>query len=88
MGGFVALVLAEQDPERVERVMISDTSAEMNLAEMPALAGLACAPIIGDAIDRLRSVDAVSDSSLQTGFADDYAVPPLAHRSHTARWSS
>ncbi|MGZ5378850.1 MAG: hypothetical protein ACXWD8_12760 [Mycobacterium sp.] len=55
---------------------------------MPALAGLACAPIIGDAIDRLRSVDAVSDSSLQTGFADDYAVPPLAHRSHTARWSS
>lgn len=81
MGGLVALALAEQDPERVERVVISDTPAEINLAEMPALAGLACAPVIGEAIDRLRPVDAVSDSSLQTGFADDYAVPPLARRS-------
>ena len=81
MGGFVALALAEQDPERVERVVISDTPAEMNLAEMPALAGVACAPIIGQAIDRLRPVDVVTDSSLQTGFADGFAVPPLAHRS-------
>lgn len=81
MGGFVALALAEKDPERVERVVISDTPAEMDLAEMPALAGLACAPIIGQAIDRLRAVDVVTDSSLQTGFADGFAVPPLAHRS-------
>jgi pimeloyl-ACP methyl ester carboxylesterase len=81
MGGSVALALAGQDPERVERVVISDTPAEMSLAEMPALAGLACAPIIGQAIDRLRPVDAISDSALQTGFASDFAVPPLAHRS-------
>ncbi|MDG5482517.1 alpha/beta fold hydrolase [Mycolicibacterium gadium] len=81
MGGFVALALAEQDPKRVERVAISDTPAEMSLAEMPALAGLACAPVIGQAIDRLRSVDVVTNSSLQTGFADGFAVPPLAHRS-------
>ena len=81
MGGFVALALAGQDPEHVERVVISDTPAEMNLAEMPALAGLACTPIIGQAIDRLRSVDVITDSSLQTGFADGFAVPPLAHRS-------
>ncbi|WP_099037769.1 alpha/beta fold hydrolase [Mycobacterium neglectum] len=81
MGGFVALALAEQDSERVERVVISDTPAEASLAAMPALAGLACAPVVGEAIDRLRPVDAISDSSLQTGFADDYGVPPLAHRS-------
>ena len=48
---------------------------------MPALAGLACAPILGQAIDRLRPVDVVTNSSLQTGFADGFAVPPLAHRS-------
>ena len=81
MGGFVALALAEKDPKHVERVVISDTPAEMSLAEMPALAGLACAPVIGQAIDRLRSVDVITDSSLQTGFADGFAVPPLAHRS-------
>ena len=81
MGGFVALALAGQDPERVERVVISDTPAETSLAQMPALAGLACAPIIGQAIDRLRPVDAISDSALQTGFAADFVVPALAHRS-------
>lgn len=81
MGGFVALALAEQDPERVERVVISDTPAEMSLAAMPPLADVACAPIIGQAIDRLRPVDVITDSSLQTGFADGFAVPPLAHRS-------
>lgn len=81
MGGFVGLEVAEEDPERVERVVISDTPAEMNLAEMPALAGVACAPIIGQAIDRLRPVDVITDSSLQTGFADGFAVPPLAHHS-------
>jgi pimeloyl-ACP methyl ester carboxylesterase len=81
MGGLVTLALAEQDPKRVERVVISDTPAEMDLAETPTLAGVACAPIIGQAIDRLRPVDVITDSSLQTGFADGFAVPPLAHRS-------
>lgn len=81
MGGLVALALAEQDTEHVERVVISDTPAAMNLAETPALAGVACAPIIGQAIDRLRPVDVITDSSLQTGFADGFEVPPLAHRS-------
>ena len=81
MGGRVAIAVAEQDPERVERVVISDTPASEDLVETPALAGLACTPVIGPAVDRLRSVDAVTDSSLQTGFAADYRVPPLAHRS-------
>jgi len=81
MGGLVAIAVAEQDPERVERVVISDTPASEDLVETLALAGLACTPVIGPAVDRLRSVDAVTDSSLQTGFAAEYRVPPLAHRS-------
>jgi pimeloyl-ACP methyl ester carboxylesterase len=81
MGGLVAIALAEKEPERVERVAISDTPAAEDLVEKPALAGLACAPIIGPAVDRLRPVDAITDGSLQTGFAADYPVPPLAHRS-------
>ncbi|MFI5506412.1 alpha/beta fold hydrolase [Mycobacterium sp. NPDC051804] len=81
MGGAVALALAEQVPERVERVVISDTPADRSLTEMPALAGLACAPVLGQAIDRLRPVDVVTNSSLQTGFADGFAVPSLAHTS-------
>jgi pimeloyl-ACP methyl ester carboxylesterase len=81
MGGYVAIALAERDSERVERVVISDSPAEASLTDMPALAGLACAPIIGPAVDLLRPVDAITVSSLQTGFAADYPVPPLAHRS-------
>lgn len=81
MGGNVAIALAEQDPERVERVVISDTPAEAGLVESPPLAGLACTPIIGPAVDRLRPLDVFTGSSLQTGFAADYPVPPLAHRS-------
>lgn len=81
MGGLVAIALAEADPERVERVAVSDSPAAAELVESPALAGLACTPIIGPVIDRFRAVDAVTESSLQTGFAPDYPVPPLAHRS-------
>lgn len=81
MGGNVAIAVAEQDPERVERVVVSDTPAEAAMVETPALAGLACTPVIGPAVDRLRPLDAVTQSSLQTGFAADYPVPALAHRS-------
>ncbi|MGO4444312.1 alpha/beta fold hydrolase [Mycobacterium sp. 2YAF39] len=81
MGGLVATALAEQNPERVERVAISDTPAAEDLVESSALAGLACTPIIGPLVDRLRPVDAITDSALQTGFAADYPVPALAHRS-------
>ena len=81
MGGVVAIALAEQDPEHVERVVVSDSPASDDLVDEPALAGLACAPLIGPAVDLLRSVDAITDSSLQTGFAADFPVPPLAHRS-------
>lgn len=81
MGGLVAIALAERDPEHVERVVVSDSPAAEDLADEPALAGLACIPLVGPAVDLLRPVDAITDSSLQTGFAPDFPVPPLAHRS-------
>jgi pimeloyl-ACP methyl ester carboxylesterase len=81
MGGLVAIALAEQDPEHVERVVVSDSPAAEGLVDESALAGLACTPLIGPAVDLLRPVDAITDSALQTGFAPDFPVPPLAHRS-------
>jgi pimeloyl-ACP methyl ester carboxylesterase len=81
MGGDVATAVAESDPGEVERVVVSDTPGDQGLADMPVLGGLACWPLIGPVVDRFRGVDAVTDSSLQTGFAPGYPVPEFAHRS-------
>jgi pimeloyl-ACP methyl ester carboxylesterase len=81
MGGHVATVIAEREPGLVERVVVADTPADQGLTDTPALADMGCWPLIGPVIDRFRGVDALTDSSLQTGFAADYPVPQLAHRS-------
>lgn len=81
MGGSVAVTLAEQSPEVVDRIAVSDTPGDWDLVALPALGDAACWPIVGPLLDRFRGVDAVTDSSLQTGFAADFPVPPLAHRS-------
>lgn len=81
MGGHVATVIAESDPGLVERVVVADTPADQGLTDTPALADVGCWPLIGPVIDRFRGVDALTDSSLQTGFAADYPVPQFAHRS-------
>jgi pimeloyl-ACP methyl ester carboxylesterase len=81
MGGAVATAVAERYPDVVERVAVSDTPADAGLTAMPVLGDLACWPLVGPAVDRLRGVDAITESSLQTGFAEDYPVPELAHRS-------
>lgn len=81
MGGYVATELAIDDPGRVERLVVSDTAADTGLAAMPTMGKVACWPLIGPAVDRFRSLDVVSDGALQTGFAADYPVPEVAHRS-------
>jgi pimeloyl-ACP methyl ester carboxylesterase len=81
MGGFVATALAENAPDLVERVAVSDTPADQGMTEMPPLSAAICWPVIGAAIDRLRPIDAVDQPSLQTGFATDFPVPELAYRS-------
>ncbi len=81
MGGLVAIAVAEHDPERVERVAVSDTPAAAGLVSESALGELVCVPIIGPAVDRFRPIDPVTEPALQTGFAADYPVPQFAHRS-------
>lgn len=72
---------ATRYPEMVERVAVSDTPAAEDLVSMPLLGKMLCWPLVGPALDHFRGVDAISESSLQTGFAADYPVPALAYRS-------
>lgn len=81
MGGHIATAIAERAPSRVERVAVIDTYGDEGLLDEPVLAGAACWPMLGAAVDRFRGVDAIVESSLQTGFADDFPVPDIAHRS-------
>ncbi|MEB3033070.1 alpha/beta fold hydrolase [[Mycobacterium] nativiensis] len=81
MGGTVATALAESVPDMVDRVVVSDTPAAEGLVAMPALGKAVCWPVVGAALDRFRSLDAVDKTSLQTGFAVDFPIPELAYRS-------
>lgn len=81
MGGAVATAVAESEPELVEKVVVSDTPAEAGLVAVPFMSRVVCAPVVGPAVDRFRGIRAVTDSSLQTGFAADYPVPEFAYRS-------
>lgn len=81
MGGAVSAEVARQYPETVERVVVSDTPAADDLVSMPLLGKMVCWPVIGPAMDLFRGVDAISEGSLQTGFAADFPVPDYAHRS-------
>ncbi|WP_441958956.1 alpha/beta fold hydrolase [Mycolicibacterium houstonense] len=81
MGGAVSAEVARQNPDLVERVVVSDTPGADDLVTMPLLGQMVCWPVIGPALDRFRSVDAITEGSLQTGFAADYPVPDYAYRS-------
>lgn len=81
LGGLVATTFAEQHPDMVERLVVADTPGASDLVAMPALGEAVCWPVLGPALDHLRSVHAITESTLQPGFAADYRVPPLAYRS-------
>ena len=81
MGGGVTTAVAEAEPERIERVVVVDTYGDTGLVAIPAMRSVVCAPVLGPAVDRFRGIDALSTSSLQTGFAADYPVPDFAYRS-------
>ncbi|OLP01279.1 alpha/beta hydrolase [Mycolicibacterium porcinum] len=81
MGGAVSAEVARQYPDLVERVVVSDTPAADDLVSMPLLGKMVCWPVIGPAMDLFRGVDAISEGSLQTGFAADFPVPDYADRS-------
>ncbi|MEV0683022.1 alpha/beta hydrolase [Nocardia sp. NPDC050378] len=81
MGGHIATLLAEREPERIERVAVIDTQGGPGLKDMPVMKTLGCRPLLGAVIDRFRGIDAIAEGSLQAGFGADFPPPPLAQRS-------
>ena len=81
MGGHIATAVAQREPDLVDRVMVIDTFGAAGLADLSPLADATCWPFVGAALDRARSIDAVTKSSLQDGFAADFEVPTFAYRS-------
>jgi pimeloyl-ACP methyl ester carboxylesterase len=68
MGGLVATSLAEQSSELVDRVVLIATPAEPGDADLPFLAKLSRAPVIGEAIWRVKLPGMVKSS-----YADAFA---------------
>jgi len=81
MGGHIATLVAQREPDVIDRVVVIDTFGAAGLRDIGPLKDAACWPIIGPAVDRLRAFDVVTKSSLQKGFAADYEVPVFAYRS-------
>lgn len=81
MGGHIATYVAEREPSLVAKVAVIDTFGAPGLRDLGPLKAITCAPIIGDATDRLRPFDAATKSSLAPAFAEGYPIPEFAYRS-------
>jgi pimeloyl-ACP methyl ester carboxylesterase len=74
LGGEVAVALAQQSPQLVDRVVILDTEANPGEASLGLTAKLGFAPIIGQFFWRVKPDAAVRDG-LGVAFAPGYDVP-------------
>jgi pimeloyl-ACP methyl ester carboxylesterase len=74
LGGAVAVALAEAAPELVDRVVIIDTAPDHSRSSLGFVAGLAFAPVIGEALWRIKPDFAVRDG-LGVAFAPGFDVP-------------
>lgn len=75
MGGTVAIALAERSPRLVDRVVVSDTrSSTQDEGDLGLLPRLAFAPVIGEALWRIKPDFSVRDA-LEIGFAPGFEVP-------------
>lgn len=81
MGGHIATLVTQREPDVVDRVVVIDTFGAQGLRDIGPLKDATCWPIVGPALDRLRPFDVVTKSSLQKGFAADYEIPTFAYRS-------
>jgi pimeloyl-ACP methyl ester carboxylesterase len=81
MGGAIATLIAQREPDVVDRVVVIDTFGAAGLRDVGRLKDATCWPIVGPALDRVRAFDVVTKSSLQKGFAADYEIPTFAYRS-------
>ena len=74
LGGVVATALVEQDPTRVNGVVIVDSPPNKDAAELPFLARLGFVPVLGEAIQRVVP-DGVVKDNLAKAFAPGFDVP-------------
>lgn len=74
LGGTVAVALAQRHPRAVERVVIVDTAPDHSRSSLGFLAGLAFAPVIGEAAWSIKPDFAVRDG-LEVAFAPGFDVP-------------
>jgi pimeloyl-ACP methyl ester carboxylesterase len=74
LGGAVAVALAQQSPRLVDRVVIVDTAPANDAGSLGFLAGLAFAPVIGEAAWRIKP-DFATRKGLEVAFAPGFDVP-------------
>jgi pimeloyl-ACP methyl ester carboxylesterase len=74
LGGSVAVGLAERSPQLVERVVIVDTPPTHKEASLGLIANAAFAPVIGEALWRIKPDFAVR-KGLEVAFAPGFDVP-------------
>jgi len=74
LGGGVAVALASQSPELVNRVVIMDSSPKNDKGSLGLLAKLAFLPVIGDALWRIKPDFSVR-KGLEVAFAPGFDVP-------------
>lgn len=74
LGGTVSVALAERSPALVDRVAIIDSEAEHEEGDLGLIAKLAFAPVIGDALWRIKPDFSVRQG-LEVAFAPGFDVP-------------
>ena len=74
LGGTVVTALAEDAPGLVDRVVIIDTAPDHSRSSLGFIAGLAFAPVIGEALWQIKPDFAVRDG-LGVAFAPGFDVP-------------
>jgi pimeloyl-ACP methyl ester carboxylesterase len=74
LGGTVAVALAQQSPDLVERVVIVDTPPNHDNSSLGLIAKLAFAPVIGEALWQIKPDFAVR-KGLEVAFAPGFSVP-------------
>ena len=63
LGGAVAVALAEQSPQLVDRVVIIDSAPDNSYGDLGFIAELAFLPVIGEALWRIKPDFAVQEGS-------------------------
>ncbi len=74
LGGSVAVALAEQGPQLVDRLVIIDMPPDNSYGDLGFIAGLAFQPVIGEALWQIKPDFSVRDG-LEVAFAPGFDVP-------------